>query len=626
VGLRFGGGGPDPATATARAVLASAADPIMAFGADRTTVAWNPAAERVFGWTAAEVLGQPPPIIPAELQAEHNAVLERVRDGGQISFATRRIRKDGGVLDLRIDASPLLDVSGKLAGWVNVCHTSGGDDAARHYMAERARVVRRLGDVVADMNAQLKLEAVLDRIAASLRELTRADAGGFVLIDGDRLRLVSMDGLPAGLRGRTADLETSMVGELMRSGKTVMLATAETGGFDDLIWSALPGLHTITLSLSHVAGRPYGALYALYSRRQVGHIELELLELLAGHASVALSNVTAFEEVLRQRAHERAVIDASADGIAVLDHEGLVQRWNPAAHALTGVSAAAAIGRALPFSQPEPGEVLTFQFKPGLWLNVLCAEIEETEELVIDFRDVSEAKALEVAKDLFLATTSHELRTPITVVQGFASTLVNRWDKLSDGDRRNAVATIAERARSLGRLVEHLLLGSRAGADKLTVTIETFELGRLLEGAVTAFRSLSDKHCVELWVEPELPVVSGDSMATDIIMGQLLENAFKYSPDGGTVSVRAFTEGLDLVVTVEDEGVGIAPGDHQRIFERFVQGEAGDRRRFGGVGLGLYIVKQLARAQHGDISAHSRPRGGTCMRLVLPRIGHTAQR
>jgi PAS domain S-box-containing protein len=255
VGLRFGGGGPEPGTATARAVLASAADPIMAFGTDRTTVAWNPAAERVFGWTAAEVLGQLPPIIPAELQAEHNAVLERVRDGGQISFATRRIRKDGGVLDLRIDASPLLD-GGTLAGWVNVCHTSGGDDAARHYMAERARVVRRLGDVVADMNAQLKLEAVLDRIAASLRELTRADAGGFVLIDGDRLRLVSMDGLPAGLRGRTADLESSMVGELMRSGKTVMLATAETGGFDDLIWSALPGLHTITLSLSHVpAGR-----------------------------------------------------------------------------------------------------------------------------------------------------------------------------------------------------------------------------------------------------------------------------------------------------------------------------------------------------------------------------------
>ena len=95
-----------------------------------------------------------------------------------------------------------------------------------------------------------------------------------------------------------------------------------------------------------MAGRPYGALYALYSGRKVGHIELELLELLAGHASVALSNVTAFEEVVRQRAHERAVIDASADGIAVLDADGLVRQWNPAAHRLTGVSVAGRRGQA----------------------------------------------------------------------------------------------------------------------------------------------------------------------------------------------------------------------------------------------------------------------------------------
>ena len=323
--------------ATARAVIECAADAIIAFGMDRTVTLWNPAAERMFGWKASEVVGLDLAFIPEELKAEHNAVLEHVASGGQVSFATRRIRKDGALLDLRIDTSALVNAAGEATGWVSVCHQTAGDEAVKHYMAERARVVRRLGDVVADMNAQLELSAVLDRIAASLRELTRADAGGFVLIEDDKLRLVSMDGLPGRLRGRTADLATSTVGELMRSGKTVMMATAESGRFDDLIWSALPGLHTITLSLSHVAGRPYGALYALYSRRKVGHVELELLELLAGHASVALSNATAFEEVVRQRAHERAVIDASADGIAVLDGDGLVRQWNPAAHRLTGV-------------------------------------------------------------------------------------------------------------------------------------------------------------------------------------------------------------------------------------------------------------------------------------------------
>jgi PAS domain S-box-containing protein len=612
----------DRVDATARAVVESAADAIVAFGTDRTVLLWNPAAERMFGWSAAEVLGTEPPIIPEELAAEHNAVLERIRAGGQISFATRRARKDGALLDLRIDISALRDPAGEVIGWVNVYHRTGADQAARYYMAQRARVVRKLGDVVADMTAQRDLEAVLDRIAASLCQLTGADAGGFVLIEEDRLRLVSMDGLPASLRGRTADLETSLVGQLLRSDRTVMMATDEAGGFHDLIWSALPGLHTIALALSHIGDRPYGALYALYSHRKVGHVELELLELLAGHAGVALTNAMAFEEVVRQRAHERAVIDASADGIAVLDTGGLIRQWNPAAHKLTGMSADDVAGKPPPFPVPEPGgPTLTHRLPSGRWLEVMCNGLDGRQELVVDFRDVTAAKELEEAKDLFLATTSHELRTPITVVQGFASTLASRWDKLSDAERRSAVQTIAERAGSLGQLVEQLLLGARLGADQLTVTNGAFDLAQLLRGAAVAFRPLSERHQLTADIPDDLPLAHGDMTATDVIVGQLLENAYKYSPDGGAVIVSARSAGEWVEVTVDDEGIGIAPGEHERIFERFVQGEAGDRRRFGGIGLGLYIVRQLARAQGGEVTASSRAAGGTRMKLQLRRAG-----
>jgi PAS domain S-box-containing protein len=598
-----------------RAVIECAADAIVAVDPGSAVTVWNPAAERMFGWCAAEVLGKVAPIVPDELKAEHNAVLERIREGGQISIATRRFHRDGHLIDVRIDTSVLRDTGGDLLGWVSVFHPVEEEDAVQHHTAERARLVRRLNDVIADLNAELDLPTVLDRITGALIELTGADAGGFVRIDDDEIKLVSMQGLPEHLRGTVTELRPSLVGELLRTGKTVMLAAGDRLG--DLIWSELSGLHTIALGLSYLQNRPYGALYALFSGRRVGHNELEVLELLAGHAGVAVGNAVAYSEVVRQRAHERAVIDASADGIAVLDRQGVVLRWNPAAHVITGVPQEVAIGQRLPFPQPAPGEMVTHHLMSGTWIDVLCAEIVETGEQVIDFRDVSDAKALEEAKDLFLATTSHELRTPITVVQGFASTLVNRWEKLTDGDRKQAVATIAERANSLGRLVENLLLGSRAGADELPVTIERFDLARLLKGVVAGFRSLSERHPVELDVPPGLPEVSGDAMATDVIIGQLLENAFKYSPDGGTVTVRVRVEGPDIVVTVEDEGVGIAPGDRERIFERFFQGEAGDRRRFGGIGLGLYIVKRLALAQRGDISAHSRTCGGTCMRLVL---------
>jgi PAS domain S-box-containing protein len=617
-------GGTDGPDGIARAVIASAADAILAIGKDRRVQVWNPAAEHMFGWSAHEVIGLEPAFVPQELRAEHNAVLERVTSGGQVSFATRRSCKDGSQADVRIDASLLKDADGEPAGWVFVCHRTRDDEAVRHYMAERARLVRRLGDVVADMNAQLDLESVLDRIAASLRELTRADAGGFVVVEEDRLRLVSLDGLPAELRGRTADLQSSMVGQLMRSGKTVLMATSDTYGFDDLIWAALPGLHTITLSLSHVAGRPYGALYALYSGRRVGHVELELLELLAGHASVALSNVTAFEEVVRQRAHERAVIDASADGIAVLDGDGLVRQWNPAAHELTGLAPELATGRPPPFPLPEPGEKLTHRLPNGRWIDLLCTGLSGRGERVLDFRDITAAKELEEAKDLFLATTSHELRTPITVVEGFASTLANRWDNLPDADRRSAVQTIAERAGALARLVEQLLLGSRAGADQLRVSNGPFDLASLLRGAVAAFRPLSERHTLQLDLPDDLPGAHGDATATDIVVGQLLENALKYSPDGGAVIVQAQPAGDVIEVTIADEGIGIRAEDRERVFERFVQGDAGDRRRFGGIGLGLYIVRQLARAQGGEVTAEGREGGGTTMRFSLPLAARQA--
>ena len=283
------------------------------------------------------------------------------------------------------------------------------------------------------------------------------------------------------------------------------------------------------------------------------------------------------------------------------------------------MSAAAVLGKAPPFPLPEAGATLTYQLPNNRWIDVICTELDGRDEQVVDFRDVTAAKQLEEAKDLFLATTSHELRTPITVVQGFASTLANRWDKLLDTDRRSAVQTIAERAQSLARLVDQLLVGSRAVTERLIVTHAPFDLATMLRNTAVVFQPLSDKHTLRAELPDDLPLAYGDSGATDSIVSQLIENAVKYSPDGGTITVGARADGEQIEVTVADRGIGIAPGDTDRVFDRFFQGEAGDRRRFGGIGLGLYIVRQLARAQGGDVTAAAREGGGTVMRLTLRR-------
>ncbi|MFC4530991.1 PAS domain-containing sensor histidine kinase [Sphaerisporangium dianthi] len=613
--------GENPDDGFARAVIASSPNAVVALDRDLNVLVWNPAAERLFGWPAGDMTGRRAPLVPDELVAEHNAVLERVRTGGPVSLRTKRLRSDGRLLDVGVDISALRSQAGALLGYVSVYHPAENDEAARERAARRARLVRRLTDVVGDINAELQLEPVLDRIAASLTELTGADAGGFVLIEDERLRVVSTHRLPERLKGATADLRTSLVGKLLRTGKTVLLETGDQAALDELIWSELPGLHTIALGVAAVGGRPYGALYALFAEHKAGHIELELLELLAGHAGIALANAMAYQDAVRQRAHERAVVDASADGIAVLDGGGHVTQWNPAAEELTGLRALDVIGGRPPFPLPSPGEKLTTQLTSGRWLDVVSAEIGETAEVVVDFRDVTRAKELEEAKDLFLATTSHELRTPITVVQGFASTLDARWDKLSDVERRSAVRTIAERARDLGRLMDHLLLGARAGGEKFKIRLESFDLGERVRAATLGMPVLSDRHHVEVDIPDDLPLVDGDALATDILLGQLLENAFKYSPDGGLIRVFAWPEEGRVVLAVEDEGVGIAPEDRERVFDRFVQADSGDRRRFGGVGLGLYIARSLARAQGGEVTAHPRPDGGTRMRFVLGVAG-----
>ncbi|WP_040710898.1 PAS domain S-box protein [Nocardiopsis potens] len=616
---------PQPRGPSAEAVVALSADAIVAVDTEFRVTTWNPAAERLFGWRERDVLGSPAPIVPAELLAETHAVLERARQGGTVSIVSRRMRRDGVLIDVQVDTSFLRDRDGTEVGWTHVFRQRRDGTAPGSHLVERARLVRRLNDVVADISADLDLDAVLDRIARSLTELTGADAGGFVLIEGDRLRLVSLTRLSEHLKGYTAPLDGSLFGELLGSGRTVLLATEDDRSLDDLIWADLDGLHTIALGVSSVQGRPYGALYALYSGRKVGHVELELLELLAGHAGVALGNALAYQEMVRRRAQGQAVVDSSADGIALLDEAGRVRTWNRAAAELTGCSQEAVAGRPPPF--PLPGaaaEPLRHRLDCGRWLEILVTGVPGTGERVVDFRDITQAKQLEEEKDLFMATAGHELRTPVTVVQGFAGTLVQRWDRLDEAARRDAVRTIAERSGTLARLVENLLIGSAARSGELSVGAGPFDLRRLLRETAAAFDAASARHTLLLDVPEGLPPALGDPVATDVIVGQLLENAFKYSPDGGRVLVRAREEGGRLVVAVEDEGVGIAPGDEERIFGRFVQGEAGDRRRFGGIGLGLYIVRRLARAQGGDVTGATAD-GVTRMRFTLHRGGPGAR-
>jgi signal transduction histidine kinase len=241
--------------------------------------------------------------------------------------------------------------------------------------------------------------------------------------------------------------------------------------------------------------------------------------------------------------------------------------------------------------------------------------------VVVGVFDARRRKALARAEEVrssFLAVVSHELRTPLTVLKGFVDTLVGRWSHLGDEQRQQLVERLAPQVRRLHRGVDRLLIAAdiQRGAH-LRLGSEQLALEELAAAAVDGFRPLAPLHTFSVDVPPELTVVA-DKKGLGQVLDQLVDNAVKYSPSGGTVTVRARRASKRIELVVEDEGVGL-PSDFSRIFEPLTQGEEVDGRVHdeGGVGVGLYIVRALVEAMGGRVRAERRDSGARFVVILI---------
>jgi signal transduction histidine kinase len=230
------------------------------------------------------------------------------------------------------------------------------------------------------------------------------------------------------------------------------------------------------------------------------------------------------------------------------------------------------------------------------------------------------ARNVEEAKQSFLAIAGHELRTPLTVMKGFADLLVDRWDQVPDESRHSIVETISFQVRNLEHLVERLLLGAQLGAGvSPSISHQAVPLAPLLADTAAHHATLAPTHDFLVDAPGELQAWA-DRKALDHVLTNLVENAVKYSPNGGTVTLRATTaRGARVRIVVEDEGIGL-PNDLDAIFEKFVQREDVDTRTHdeGGVGLGLYIVRTLVEQMGGAVRAERRAPAGARLIVTLP--------
>lgn len=246
----------------------------------------------------------------------------------------------------------------------------------------------------------------------------------------------------------------------------------------------------------------------------------------------------------------------------------------------------------------------------GEAFNEMAAELQ---------RRAGERDQMETMKDEFVLTASHELRSPLTSVKGFAELLMLERDRLSP-KQAETVEIILDNTRHLVRLLNDLLDLARSDAGRLTIKPALTDPDSLVEEAVRAMRSQTEGRgqSLSVEIEPGLPQVSVDHDRIRQILVNLITNAHEYSPDRASIAVTASRQGDGVEIAVSDDGPGMAADQLDHIFDRFTRGDAGLTQHVGGTGLGLAISKSLVELHGGTIAAESTPGAGSTFRVHLP--------
>lgn len=369
--------------------------------------------------------------------------------------------------------------------------------------------------------------------------------------------------------------------------------------------------------------------------------ETALLEAVAVNIEHALDRHRLGEERDRlyleaiEQSKAARVIGSIADGVVLVDSAAIVQLWNPAAEAITGLSQGAVLGRTLDEVLPGwPADALapadrrvastsratTVPVDVGgreLWLSIRAVGFASG--TVYAFTDLTEDHRLEQLKADFIATVSHELRTPLAAVHGAAKTLQRQGIVPGSDVFEHLLALIAEQSERLAEMVDDILLASRIDSPALGLAMEHVDVGPLAAEVVAAARAhASERLQLELVAPPSPPPVLADRDRLRQVLTNLVANAVKYSPAGGRIQVELQVRAGQLDIAVRDQGLGIAIAEQGLIFEKFYRVDANMSRGVSGSGLGLYICRELVHRMAGTIAVESQPGAGSTFIVTLP--------
>ena len=623
----------DDAAAWLAAIVESSNDAIIGKNLQGVIRSWNPGAERLFGYRANDVIGQPITILfPVERLHEEVEFLRRIQSGQRIEhYETVRVRKDGAQVDVSITLSPIAAPGGAIVGASKIAR-----DITKHKEAEsRLRAQEKL--------FRITLDSIGDAVMST-------DAEGCVTF---------MNPVAEHLTGWT---ETEAFGQPVERVFPIVNETTGLPPANPVIRALREGMavgfanHTLLIARDG-------------TRRPIDDSTAPILD----DTGQVFGAVVVFRDVTERRHHERdlqllaAIVASSGDAIVSKTLDGVITSWSPGAERMFGYTKEEAIGQGITMIVPPDrvaeesalldrirrGEhVAPFETvrvsKDGRHMDVELTtspvrdadgEITGASKIARDISDRrraeemralllrraeaarDEAAAANRTKDQFLAILSHELRTPLAAMLGWTQMLRKR--QVPAERTQHALDVIHRNTVLQARLIDDLLDVARIEAGKLHLDNQPVQLIPLIEGAVeTLQRDVAAQQLVlSRHLDPEAGVVFGDPTRVEQIVVNLLSNAVKFTPPGGRIDVSLDRDDDHARIVVADTGIGIKTDAVPYIFERFTQAGGVTRRAHGGLGLGLAIVRHLVQLHGGTVSADSRGEGqGATFTVRLPMM------
>ncbi|NTV62329.1 MAG: GAF domain-containing protein [Oscillochloris sp.] len=535
----------------------------------------------------------------------------------------------------------------------------------------RTQDKQQLAALNSSLDEAIDLHEMLSLLLRRALEVSGAEAGAVALVDQDEGELVlqTFEGfadvgpmLQSGPRQRWS-LKTGLAGQAVQSRRALLVrdVTVEPG-----MPGAGVGFHAELAAPIIINDQAVAAIILSSPRSDAfGDDELSFVRALCVRAALPLSRAMRYQVAIENALYLGQVFSSLPTGLALLDINGKVLRANPAWALHWGLHSRAQresfhvaldlIEHLLP-RLPDPLSLTEFcdqmQRAPGNDLITTIHLINPNQDLEVRsvptrdskerisgrlwaVSDVTRERESDRLKSEFVSIVSHELRTPLTSILGYTELLLNR--DFSAEERQQFINTIFTEAGRLSQLVEDLLGFSRIEAGKVKLNRWVISLTNIVYELTTQLNTSLIKHRLLIDITGEIPPIYADRDKVKQIIFNLLTNAIKYSPNGGEIQLtirearaqdlpEGHPEGRWVLVSVRDEGIGIAPEDLPRIWERFYRVDNTNTRRIGGTGLGLSITRALVELHGGKIAVESKSGKGSRFFFTLPVAHELARR